>query len=134
MCKINKYLISIILTTFIVTNAVADNKMMFISFSMPEKLLIDIYQEAEELAIPVVLNGLVDDDFKKTMKKMYEIGKKFPHLAIQIDPVSFKKYGITQVPALAVIGVDDAKVVYGNITISDALKEVKKDSGEHSNE
>lgn len=46
----------------------ADGAVLFVSFSMPDSLLFALADEAALFNIPVVINGLVEGDFKKTIE------------------------------------------------------------------
>ena len=95
---------------------------VFVSFSMPDKLLDQTLDEAQKLNVTAVLNGLVDDDFRKTFSKIFELSKKYPSLSFQIDPPSFEKFHIHSVPALVVENGRQYDVLYGNLALDDGLK------------
>ncbi len=117
----------------------ADGAVLFVSFSMPIKLILSLSEQAKEFNIPVVLNGLVDGDFKKTMQSIYGLQQtaKKEHISfngVSIDPVWFEQFDIKAVPALVVTarpaGCEYQKacanqlfdVVYGNASIKQSLK------------
>jgi len=117
----------------------ADGAVLFISFSMPTRLILSLSKQAAKFKIPVVLNGLVDGDFKKTMQSIYALQKaaKKEHISfngVSIDPVWFEQFSIKAVPALVVTqrpaGCEYQKacadqsfdIVYGNTSIEKSLK------------
>ena len=94
---------------------------VFVSFSIPEQLLIEILSESAELHIPAVLNGLIDNSMPKTIKKIVSLTKAVPNLNLQIDPTAFERFGIKQVPALVVDNGQAYDVLYGNLSIKEGL-------------
>lgn len=112
---------------------------LFVSFSMPEPLLFALADQAASFEIPVVLNGLVDGDFKKTIETFKRLHKKAKkdHLnfkGVSIDPLWFEQFNISSVPALVVsarpancepqsLCVNQAfDVVYGNASLKNSLE------------
>ncbi|STX81263.1 putative conjugative transfer protein TrbC [Legionella busanensis] len=85
----------------------AEGAILFISFSMPEETILALADEARSYGIPVVIKGLIDSDFKKTLEKIMalhekakETGRSFS--GFSIDPVWFEQFEINTVPALVV--------------------------------
>lgn len=128
----------------------AEGAILFVSFSMSDELLFALADEAAQFHIPVVINGLVEGDFKKTIetfKRLHREAKK-QHLnfkGISIDPVWFSQFQITSVPALVVTQPPKAcpqndacanqafDVVYGNASIKNGLELIaqKGDAAPH---
>jgi len=117
----------------------ADGAVLFVSFSMPESLLFAMTDEAARFNIPVVINGLVEGDFKKTIdtfKRLTLEAKKqgLNFKGVSIDPVWFSQFQITSVPALVVtvppktcVLASDCTnqpfdVVYGNARLKNSLE------------
>lgn len=117
----------------------ADGAILFVSFSMPDSLLFALADEAAQFNIPVVINGLVDGDFKKTIEtfKRLNAEAKKNHLdfkGVSIDPVWFTQFHIKSVPALVVTELNNScasertctnqpfDVVYGNAKLKKALE------------
>lgn len=103
--------------------------MVFVSFSMPEKLLAQTLQEAAHLHLPVVLNGLINNSMPETIVRLEVLNAEIKDLSIAIDPVSFDEFKINQVPALLVSEGDVHDVVYGNLALIEGLKLIS-DKGE----
>ena len=97
------------------------SKRVFISFSMPNSLLKQVLHQAESENVTVVINGLIDDDFRRTFRTIFELSKSYPKLSFQIDPVAFEKFSIHSVPALVVDDGNQFDVIYGNLSIRDGL-------------
>ncbi len=117
----------------------ADGAMLFVSFSMPEPLLFALADEAATYHIPLVVNGLVDGDFKKTIDTFARLtanAKKqsLTFQGISIDPVWFQQFHIESVPALVVtirpetcdeqtVCINQSfDVVYGNAHVKKGLE------------
>ncbi len=116
-----------------------DGAILFVSFSMPEPLLFALADEAASFNIPVVINGLVEGDFKKTIETFTRLNRdaEKQHLhfkGVSIDPLWFQQFDIKAVPALVVsarpasceaqtvCAAQTFDVVYGNATIKNGLE------------
>lgn len=107
--------------------------MVFVSFSMNETSLKKWMEQAERIHAPVVIRGLIDHSFKKTIQKMVELTRD-NHGGVQLDPTLFRKFQIEQVPAVVVFKeahcissqscVEDFDVVYGNVALDFALQAI----------
>jgi conjugal transfer pilus assembly protein TrbC len=111
----------IILTMLLTQSAFCFTKSVFVSFSMPKDLIEAVFKDASSHEISVYLNGLIEDDMRKTLSKIFEYSQKYPNLSVQIDPFAFEKYHIDRVPALVVEQGNQFDVLYGNVRIDDAL-------------
>ena len=85
----------------------APDAILFVSFSMPESLLLGLADQAAQFDIPVVIKGLVNNDFKQTVATFSRLSHEAQkqHLnfkGVSIDPVWFTQFNITAVPALVV--------------------------------
>jgi len=124
----------------------AQGAMLFVSFSMPEEMLLSMCDEAAHLDVPVVLKGLVGGDFKKTLGAIGRLQDKAHkrHLrfdGLSIDPVWFEQFDIQSVPALVVTASvqgcesqgqcpnTDFDVVYGNVHLKRALTLIAENGG-----
>lgn len=113
--------------------------MLFVSFSMPKSLLFGLADEASHYGIGLIIKGLKEDDFKKTVDTFYKLNQKaskerLNFEGISIDPFWFQELHIEKVPALVVIERPGAcmphtpcpsqkfDVVYGNSKVIDSLK------------
>ncbi|EBQ9092859.1 type-F conjugative transfer system pilin assembly protein TrbC [Salmonella enterica subsp. enterica serovar Richmond] len=97
----------------------------FVSFSIPEEGLIRMLPEARELNIPAVVNGLIENDMRKTAEAVFRITREKNTGGVQIDPTQFARFGITSVPALVVTcGESTYDIVRGNIRLRQALERV----------
>ena len=72
----------------------AVNTYVFVSFSMPETLMIETLQECERLHIPAILNGLYQNSMPETAKQIMVLSNQIPNLSLQIESsqVGFPPY------------------------------------------
>lgn len=99
---------------------------VFVSFSMPILSLKQILQDANYYQIPVVLRGLHENSFRKTITKIFDLVKATNKGGVSLNPALFKQYAIKAVPAVVVNqsaadNTDAFDVVYGNISLKKAL-------------
>ncbi len=104
----------------------AKGVMLFVSLGMPTLVLRQYLQQSEQYHIPVVIRGLLNNDYATTNDALYKIlhpeNKDPIDSGVEIDPLWFKDFGISKVPALVV--VDDQQnfaVVYGNVPMQKLL-------------
>lgn len=118
---------------------------VFVSLGMPVLSLREIITDANRLHVPVVVRGVLNNDFKASAKVLYDVlhppGQDPIPGGVEIDPVWFEGYGIEQVPAVvaAPSGVtctdkspctpDQFDVVYGNVPIEEALSHIVDNGG-----
>lgn len=110
----------------------AANTYVLVSFSMPEKLLKATLLDCERHEIPAVLNGLYQGSMPKTLDKIGYFASLAPKLSMLIDPRVFKRYHVTQVPALIVEKPRCADIVYGNLSLDLMLEKIKSHGGCHA--
>lgn len=106
------------LTTF------AESMHVFVSFSMPEALLIETLRDSARLNIPATLNGLHQNSVEKTAQKIMELSKEVPQLQLQIDPTVFERFHIQQVPALVVANNHCFDLIYGHLPLEEGLNRI----------
>jgi conjugal transfer pilus assembly protein TrbC len=74
--------------------------MIFVSFSMPDKMLIEYSKQAKEAGATLVLRGLVENSITKTQLKAARFN---PVIADwEINPGSFRKFKIDKVPSIVI--------------------------------
>jgi conjugal transfer pilus assembly protein TrbC len=71
-----------------------------VSFSMPEKLILDYLQQAKEFNAWVVVQGFKDNVMPVTLETLAKWDKKADISRLLIDPNIFKQYQITSVPSM----------------------------------
>lgn len=113
------------------------NAMLFVSLGMPKLVLRQYLIQSKELGIPLVIRGLLQNSYPVTAKRIYQIlhpkntEKNFQKEikgGFEIDPVYFRKFHISVVPALVVTNGSNYSVVYGNIPIKKLLQLISKNS------
>lgn len=100
---------------------------MFVSFSMPEDDLRERVKDAADLGVTVSLRGMVNGDMRQTGARVANLVKESNKGGMQIDPVSFRRYGVTSVPTLIVKCGKTTDRVLGDINLRDALKKVAEE-------
>lgn len=120
---------------------------VFVSLGMPKALLISILKDADRYHVPVVIRGLVDNSFSKTMSIIFDLMKEMREIkgtetfstdknraGILIDPLWFKYFSIKTVPAVVVTNQpldsfstsqnpsNNFDVIYGNIPLKRSLE------------
>jgi conjugal transfer pilus assembly protein TrbC len=109
-----------------------DAALVFVSFSMPLDELKQRVRDAAALNIPLVIRGMVNGDMRATANAVAGLVKESNTGGVQIDPTTFRQYGITAVPVLIVACGEQGKKVdrlQGDLTLYQALKRVA-DEGE----
>jgi type-F conjugative transfer system pilin assembly protein TrbC len=102
----------------------AKNTFIFVSFSMPLQSLKQWLSQAQPYGAMLVLRGLVHQSFRETATHVAEVldGKKG---GLQINPELFKKFQITQVPAVVQVHEDESyDIVYGDIGLPNAIEQL----------
>lgn len=98
----------------------------FVSLGIPEEGLLPMLADARRFGIPATLRGLLNNDFRQTAEKMFELSRKDKQAGVQIDPTLYQQYGIKAVPALVVTCGGKFDVLYGSLPVQQALEEVKQ--------
>lgn len=105
--------------------------LIFVSFSMPSASLSALLWDAYTLQAPVLIQGLVDNTFQSTFLHVSQTVQEAGGGGMSIDPVSFKKYQITHVPSVVVLGEAETcwDKISGDIPLLAALNRLN-DQGE----
>ena len=103
----------------------SSSRMVFVSFSMPKESLKSIIREAKARHVPVVIRGLVNNSFKQTLASMKELmGENIG--GIQLDPMLFREFKVTAVPAFVSKYQNGYDIIYGNVHIDYAFDEMRR--------
>lgn len=111
--------------------------LIFVSFSMPDQSLIAYLHDAKMIHASVIIRGLINNSFQETFKKMSYLIKASGGGGMLLDPVWFKRFKITTVPAVVILPKNSAcfsdatcdverdfDIIRGNITLSSALRSI----------
>lgn len=72
--------------------------LIFVSFSLPASTLQSLYKDAKKVGGKLVLRGLYQNSFQKTVLKLIEM-----KIEVTIDPLLFRKYSVTVVPTFLLV-------------------------------
>lgn len=129
------------------TNHTHPTVMILASLGMPKASLQALLRQAERYQVPIVIRGLYQNSFEKTVERVQSLiltKNQAPILSgVEINPTVFKRFAITRVPAFIVVkeGACESKapcpssdfdVVMGNISLPNALELLKH--GEHKDQ
>lgn len=117
-------MISVILAMLSMTSFAKPNAYVFVSFSMPNELLVETLKDSSRLHIPALLNGLYHNSMSETAKQIMQLTKEIPSLQLQIDPNAFERFAIRNVPALVVKHENCFDVIYGNLPLAEGLSRI----------
>lgn len=92
---------------------------IFVSFSLPDTTLKSLYRDTKRTGGKLVLRGLYQNSFKKTVVKLREL-----EIEIVIDPLIFRKYQITAVPTFLLLKEESAFQIRGHISVIYALQQM----------
>lgn len=101
-----------------------NNLIVFVSFSMPNELLLDYQNQIRVFGGRMVIRGLVDGSFKKTIAKLKLPDNK--SLIVDINPKLFEQYQVTQVPAIVINDNNSFDKFTGSVSIDYALEQSKE--------
>lgn len=95
-----------------------DGLRIFVSLSMPKNLLEQYDAIAKKIGAKLVMRGFKNNSFKETIHYTQKI-------VVQVDPVAFKKFGVTSVPSFILSSSDKFDKLVGNVSINYALTKFK---------
>jgi conjugal transfer pilus assembly protein TrbC len=76
--------------------------LVFLSFSMPERSLHAWLLQCKQSGATPVIRGLIHNSFKETMTSIQTLSQK-TGIGMQLDPILFKTFEITAVPAVVYV-------------------------------
>ncbi|MEQ9115669.1 MAG: type-F conjugative transfer system pilin assembly protein TrbC [Rickettsiales bacterium] len=104
--------------------------LIFVSFTMPKEMLWSYMEQAITHNARLVIRGLVDNSFKKTIKAMQLDNNR--KLIVDVNPKAFAEYKVNQVPAIVLSNKETYDKFTGSISIKHALEEIRN-SGDLKN-
>lgn len=69
--------------------------LVFVTLSMSDEALKAYARDLRKIGGRLIIRGLIDDSFLKTSKRLKDLG-----IEVDIDPIAFEAFQITQVPAI----------------------------------
>lgn len=97
--------------------------LIFVSFSLSDQALKNLYEESLRLKARLILKGLHENSFQETRKKVQHLG-----IQADIDPTLYEKHAVKVVPTFILEKGDKADKVAGNITAQEALSILQGDA------
>ena len=124
----------------VVTQHVSQNLksgvVLCVSLGMPDLVLRQYLQQANQFHIPLVIRGLLHNNLRETNSRIFSLlnPKDEPAIkgGIAIDPHPFRIAKIEAVPALVISDGTHYDVVYGNESIATLLHIVASDGSQDS--
>jgi conjugal transfer pilus assembly protein TrbC len=113
--------------------------LVFLSFSMSEQSLHAWLLQCKQSGATPVIRGLIHNSFKDTMSAIQSLSKK-TGIGMQLDPILFKTFDITAVPAVVYVkdtpqcpaNMDCRPVefdkLYGDVSLDYALENMHGDA------
>lgn len=98
----------------------------FVSFSIPESGMKAMIQDAKQYQLPMVLNGMKDNNILKTANEFLKYYKDNNEGGMMIDPTVFDEFKVKAVPAVVVACGDKYDIVYGSVKIKNALELISR--------
>jgi conjugal transfer pilus assembly protein TrbC len=99
---------------------------IFMSFSVPDAVWLNLSQELEGLEGVFVLQGLPHNSFKELAANILRLKEKGFNSTIQLHPKLFQEYEIEHVPTFMIEKGNAFDKVSGNISLSFALDLIKR--------
>ena len=97
--------------------------LIFVSFSMPQKMLWHYFEQAKLYNAKLIIRGLVNNSFKDTVKAMDLGDNKI--LKLEVNPKLFKEYQIQRVPTIVITSLHNGYNKFiGSVSLKYALDEI----------
>ncbi len=103
---------------------------VFVSFSLPEETWLTLSKEVEKVGGVLVLRGLPENSFNRLAVKMHALRKQGVHVAVQIDPRLFTKFGVEKVPCFVTVDEEKFDKLSGNVSLAFALRKMETKSSQ----
>lgn len=97
--------------------------LIFISFSVPEATWLSLSKEAAFAGGGIfVLQGLPNNSFVELAQRLFHLKEQGLNIQVEIDPLRFRKYGISKVPTFVVQGSESFDELSGHVSLAYALE------------
>ena len=100
--------------------------LVFISFSIPDTILISLSKELEKAGGVFVIRGLPGNSFSNLSKKLIDLTNRGMRTPVWLDPIKFKTFNIETVPSFVVIDGEEHHKIAGCVSIEYALKKINR--------
>ncbi|NRA89970.1 MAG: type-F conjugative transfer system pilin assembly protein TrbC [Simkaniaceae bacterium] len=96
---------------------------IFVSLSLPDETLKTLSRQAKVLGGNLVIQGLVNNSFKETQKRLRQLG-----IPIDIDPTLFERFEVKRIPTFVLTEIKDGDIqgpydkVTGNVSVKSAIE------------
>lgn len=98
-----------------------DGFRIFVSFSMPESLLLSLDKTAQQIGAKLVIRGLKNNSFKETISYIKNLNNK--GMIIDIDPKAFSAFDVKHVPSFVINEGEKFDKITGNLSIPYVLEQ-----------
>lgn len=98
-----------------------DELKVFVSFSMPDTALLSFSKALEKTGGTLVFRGLPENSFQEFAQKILELKKQGMGAQVSVDPESFEKFQIKNVPTICLNGNEGMDKISGNVSLQYAL-------------
>ena len=104
---------------------------VFVSFAMPKSLLLSYYKQVQLYGGRLVIRGLIENSFKKTITAMGVDKNNIPLKAreipiMDINPKLFRNYKVTRVPTILLSHKGKTDKFTGSVSLKYALDEASQ--------
>lgn len=83
--------------------------------------------QAKKYGLTPTMRGLINNDFRETAKKSFQLSKQDKNFGVAIDPFLFKDYGVKAVPAMVITCGLKHDLVYGSLPVKEALEKIARE-------
>lgn len=110
--------------------------LVFLSFSQSQQSLEGWLRQCQQYSATPVIRGLINNSFQETMRAIKTLSEK-TGVGVQLDPILFRTFAITQVPAVVKVHSTGAcsnqmsckplsfERVYGDVSLEYALEKMQ---------
>jgi len=98
-----------------------DNLRVFVSFSMPDTALLSFSKAIEKTGGTLVFRGIPENSFQVFAKKILELKKQGMGAQVAVDPESFERLKIKDVPTISLNFGEYTDRISGHVSLRYAL-------------
>lgn len=109
-------------TKFFAPNEASYNTYIFISFSVPERIWIELNEDLKKVRGAFVLNGLPSNSMKEFASRVAHLRKRGVTAPIMLDAKKFKFFNIKAVPATVIHTEKEYRMFSGAVRPSELMQ------------